>query len=81
MSKKQRHNKILALIENNDIETQGQLTDMLIACGFDVTQATVSRDIKELKLVKTTNYANHYKYTVPSATSAVITASSTVFSV
>ena len=70
MSKKQRHNKILALIENNDIETQGQLTDMLIACGFDVTQATVSRDIKELKLVKTTNYANHYKYTVPSATSA-----------
>ena len=67
MSKKQRHEKILALISNNDVETQGQLTDMLIDAGFDVTQATVSRDIKELKLIKTTNYANHYKYTVPSA--------------
>ncbi len=67
MSKKERHNKILALIESEDIETQGQLTELLIDAGFDVTQATVSRDIKELKLIKTTNYANHYKYTVPSA--------------
>ena len=65
MSKRERHNKIISLISEFDIETQGQLTDMLIAAGFDVTQATVSRDIKELKLVKTTNYANHYKYTVP----------------
>ncbi len=67
MSKRDRHNKILALISNFDVETQGQLTDMLIEQGFDVTQATVSRDIKELKLVKTTNYANHYKYTIPSS--------------
>ena len=64
MSKRERHNKILALISNFDVETQGQLTDMLIENGFDVTQATVSRDIKELKLVKTTNYANHYKYNI-----------------
>ncbi len=70
MSKKDRHNKILALITNFDIETQGQLTDMLIKNGFDVTQATVSRDIKELKLIKTTNYANHYKYTIPSSNTA-----------
>lgn len=70
MSKKERHNKILALIESIDIETQGQLTDLLIEAGFDVTQATVSRDIKELKLIKTTNYANHYKYTIPSANHA-----------
>lgn len=70
MSKKERHNKILALINNFDIETQGQLTDLLIEHGYDVTQATVSRDIKELKLVKTTNYSNHYKYTIPSSNSA-----------
>lgn len=70
MSKKERHNKILSLINNFDIETQGQLTDLLIEHGFDVTQATVSRDIKELKLVKTTNYSNHYKYTIPSSNNA-----------
>ena len=43
---------ILDIIENNEVETQGELADLLKDAGFDVTQATVSRDIKELKLIK-----------------------------
>ncbi len=50
--KSERHSKIIELIKNNNIETQEELTDMLKSCGFDVTQATVSRDIKSLKLIK-----------------------------
>jgi len=47
-----RQNKILELIKNHDVETQQQLASMLIAEGFEVTQATVSRDIKNLMLIK-----------------------------
>ena len=47
-----RQNKILELIKNNEIETQQQLADMLNAEGFKVTQATVSRDIKNMMLIK-----------------------------
>ena len=50
--KTRRHAKILELIKAQDIETQEELLRNLRACGFDVTQATVSRDIKELRLVK-----------------------------
>ncbi len=47
-----RQNKILELIANNEIETQDKLAAMLKAEGFEVTQATISRDIKELQLIK-----------------------------
>ena len=50
--KTRRHAKILELIKAQDIDTQEELLRNLRACGFDVTQATVSRDIKELRLVK-----------------------------
>ena len=50
--KTQRQNKILEIIENNDVETQEQLAELLCKEGFVATQATVSRDIKELRLVK-----------------------------
>ena len=46
--KKNRHSKIIELIENNEVETQEQLADLLKKDGYDVTQATVSRDIREL---------------------------------
>ena len=49
--KSKRHNQILDIINNNDIETQEELADALKIEGYDVTQATVSRDIKLLKLV------------------------------
>ncbi len=59
-----RQNKILELIENNEIETQDKLASMLRDYGFEVTQATVSRDIKELQLIKTLSASGKYKYAV-----------------
>lgn len=64
--KTRRHNKIREIIENYNIETQEDLIEKLCQSGFDVTQATVSRDIRELKLVKVMNESGSYKYTTPS---------------
>ena len=50
--KNQRQKKILELIAKYEIETQDELTNLLCNNGFNATQATVSRDIKELRLVK-----------------------------
>ena len=51
--KKKRLDKILEIIRNNEIETQAELAERLRNSGYNVTQATVSRDIKELGLIKT----------------------------
>ncbi len=64
-SKKSRHNAIIRLISEKPVETQGQLTDYLIAEGFKVTQATVSRDIKELRLIKISDRGDKYRYALP----------------
>ena len=61
--KSQRHAKILELIKNSPIETQEELLGLLREGGFPVTQATVSRDIKELRLVKTLTPDGSYYYT------------------
>jgi transcriptional regulator of arginine metabolism len=50
--KKDRHKKILEIISDNVIETQEELSDMLFKAGYEVTQATVSRDIRELGIMK-----------------------------
>ena len=50
--KKHRQEKLLELISRYEIETQDELIEKLKAEGFDVTQATASRDIKELRLIK-----------------------------
>ena len=50
--KLERHSKIIELINQYDIETQDELADLLNKCGYNVTQATVSRDIRQLKLIK-----------------------------
>lgn len=52
--KRERHGKIIELIGRYDIETQEELAEKLNEAGFQVTQATVSRDIRELKLTKMT---------------------------
>lgn len=62
--KKDRHEKIIEIVQNSDIETQEELIAMLRDAGFDATQATISRDIRELKLTKTTDSRGHYKYVV-----------------
>ena len=60
--KTRRHAKILELIKAYDIDTQEELLRRLRESGFDVTQATVSRDIKELRLVKSLTRDGRYKY-------------------
>ena len=62
--KKGRHGKITELIENYDIETQDELAERLRDAGFQVTQATVSRDIRELKLSKIPTGSGKQKYVV-----------------
>ena len=62
MNKFERHYFILNLIKDNVIRTQSEITQKLREAGADVTQATVSRDIKELKLVKTSDSDNEYRY-------------------
>ena len=57
-----RQNAILSLIEAKAIETQQELTDELISMGLNVTQATVSRDIKDLRLVKIQTVDGKYRY-------------------
>ena len=60
--KKERHAKILELIDKYNISTQEELLTRLLDCGVEVTQATVSRDIKELRLVKTLSSKGKYRY-------------------
>lgn len=60
--KKLRHAMIVELIEKEVIETQEELADRLKKAGFDVTQATVSRDIRDLKLSKVTLDNGKQKY-------------------
>ncbi len=57
-----RHSKILEIIEKKDIETQEELAEELRAVGYETTQATISRDIKELRLVKVLTSEGVYKY-------------------
>lgn len=57
-----RHSKILEIIEKVEIETQEELAEELKKKGFNVTQATVSRDIKELRLIKVLTKDGKYKY-------------------
>ena len=60
--KSTRQNAILELIRDQDIETQEDLADALRKRDFKVTQATVSRDIRELRLLKVLSSAGTYKY-------------------
>lgn len=62
MKKNKRQEKILEIIGEYSISTQEQLTKKLTECGFKVTQATVSRDIKALNLVKIQDGDGQYKY-------------------
>lgn len=63
--KNKRQYKILDIIKLHDVETQEMLQKLLMQYGFNVTQATVSRDIKELKLVKKSGKNGNYRYEVP----------------
>ena len=62
--KSQRHQRILELISKYEIETQEDMMSRLLTDGFKVTQATVSRDLKELKLTKVQTARGTYRYAV-----------------
>lgn len=64
-----RQEKILDIIINKSIETQEELTSELKKEGFDVTQATVSRDIRKMKLTKVADFSGHLRYVAYSKTS------------
>ena len=63
--KSKRHNIILEIINEKEIETQEELAEELKVSGFEVTQATISRDIKILKLLKVQSMSGKYRYVAP----------------
>lgn len=67
--KSSRQSKIIEIIRQQDIETQEELAEHLLKAGFAVTQATVSRDIRELKLTKVQTDSGRQKYAVLQAPS------------
>lgn len=67
--KKQRHVAIIRIIEQNCLSTQTELLDKLHEEGFNTTQATISRDIKDLRLVKKVDELGRSRYTVDSGES------------
>ncbi len=70
--KSRRHAKILEIIGEFPIETQDELLNRLRAEGFKTTQATISRDIKDLRLVKTLGSDGKYRYATASKNSSDI---------
>ena len=78
--KKRRQEAILEIIEKYDLSTQDELLQKLKDSGFDATQATVSRDIKELRLVKTMGTNGQYKYAVTKTESDELLSSSAAYS-
>ena len=62
--KQRRQKAILDLINRVDVENQNQLIDELRKVGIDATQATISRDIKELRLIKELSPLGNYRYII-----------------
>jgi transcriptional regulator of arginine metabolism len=62
--KSQRQAKIMEIISNRNVETQEQLLEQLQKAGFHSTQATISRDIKELRIIKELTSFGTYRYSV-----------------
>lgn len=69
--KRIRQEKLLELISKYEIDTQDELIERLRESGFEVTQATVSRDIRELKISKMTTGKGTYRYVLPKQTATV----------
>ncbi len=68
--KNKRQYKILDIVKMHDVETQEMLQSLLSQYGFNVTQATVSRDIKELNLVKKSGKNGIYRYEISTVNSS-----------
>lgn len=81
MTKAQRLTKIKEIIAKIDIDTQSALADALNSYGFNATQATVSRDIKELGLIKVPSQNGSYKYALPADSEETKSVSSKILNV
>ena len=79
--KNSRQELILKIVSENDISTQEELQKKLSEHGCRVTQATVSRDINELALLKTCTSAGQYKYTVPKLTQSSLADNGSFYSI
>lgn len=73
--KRYRYNKIKEIVQSQAIETQEELANALLAEGIEVTQATVSRDIKELMLIKIPTGDGHYRYALSPEENVVLSRS------
>ena len=71
MSIEKRRERIKQIISETEVNTQGELARLLTLEGFSVTQATVSRDIKELGLVKEKGNVLNYRYAIPKETAFI----------
>ena len=69
--KEKRHMKIKEIVSQREVDTQDDLVRALEESGFPVTQATISRDIKELQLIKVVGSHGRYKYAIPIASATV----------
>ena len=69
-----RHKSLVDIINKYNVETQDELLDYLKAEGYDVTQATISRDIKELKIIKVSTENDKYKYAIQTQEDIRVTA-------
>ena len=69
--KTQRHHTIIKLISEHEIETQDELISKLNADGYKVTQATISRDIRELKISKVLGEDGKYYYSLPGKAASI----------
>lgn len=78
--KQVRQEKIIEIVKSNSVSTQEELTELLTENGFKATQATVSRDIKELGLVKATDKNGVQRYITPTARAAVSSNHDYIFS-
>lgn len=65
MKTNKRQLKLVEIINNHEVETQGELIRLLQDAGFSTTQATISRDINELGIVKVMGANRKYKYVCP----------------
>ena len=72
MARTSRQSKILEIINQREVETQDELVAELRSANYDVTQATISRDIKELGLIKIMTDSKRYKYALVESTEQVV---------
>lgn len=73
MRKKDRHRLITRVLTENDIQKQEDFVTVLKARGVEITQATISRDIKEMKLIKVPSKNGGYRYSLPAETTEDVT--------